>query len=296
MIDHDKNVGELLDLLDELGIAEDTFVMYSTDNGPHMNTWPDGAHDSVPQRKEHQLGRRLPRSDAGALAGRRSRLATVSNEIVQHHDWLPTFLAMAGEPDIMEKLQEGPQGGGQNFQSAIDGYNLLPYLTGQGEEEPAPGLSSTSTTTAIWSRCASTTGRLCSWSSVRRAPGVSGRSLSCRCGFRSYTTCEPIRSNGPTSRRTPTRNWSHRELSHQSIAAQAMVVRTVHCYRSRNFRRRQKAATFTIDRGTGKDERGSSVRGTAESGADARAVKACPERRRELEILRIHSWTGLELS
>jgi arylsulfatase A-like enzyme len=69
MIDHDKNVGELLDLLNELRIADNTFVMYSTDNGPHMNTWPDGAMTPFPQREEHQLGGRILRSDGGALAG-----------------------------------------------------------------------------------------------------------------------------------------------------------------------------------------------------------------------------------
>ena len=68
MIDHDKNVGEMLDLLDELGIADDTFVQYSTDNGPHRNTLAGRRHDAVPQREEHQLGRRLPRAAAGALA------------------------------------------------------------------------------------------------------------------------------------------------------------------------------------------------------------------------------------
>ena len=113
MIDHDKNVGELLDLLDELGIADDTFVMYSTDNGPHMNTWPDGA--MTPFRSEKNTNWegafRVPmlvRWPGKIPAG------VVSNEIVQHHDWLPTFLAMAGEPDIVEKLQEGPRGGGQD--------------------------------------------------------------------------------------------------------------------------------------------------------------------------------------
>ena len=60
MIDHDKHVGALLDTLDELGIADDTIVIYSTDNGPHMNTWPDGGDDALPQREEHQLGRRIP--------------------------------------------------------------------------------------------------------------------------------------------------------------------------------------------------------------------------------------------
>ncbi len=75
MIDHDKNVGEMLDFLDQQGLAENTFVMYSTDNGPHMNSWPDARHDAVPQREEHQLGRRLSGADAGALARDRSRPA-----------------------------------------------------------------------------------------------------------------------------------------------------------------------------------------------------------------------------
>src|SRR5499425_1056896 len=104
MIDHDKHVGELLNLLDELGIANDTFVMYSTDNGPHMNTWPDGA--MTPFRSEKNTNWegafRVPmvvRWPGKIPAG------VVSNEIVQHHDWLPTFLAMAGEPNIVEKLK-----------------------------------------------------------------------------------------------------------------------------------------------------------------------------------------------
>jgi arylsulfatase A-like enzyme len=138
MIDHDKNVGELLDLLDELGIANDTFVMYSTDNGPHMNSWPDGA--MTPFRSEKNTNWegafRVPtvvRWPAQIPAG------VVSNEIVQHHDWLPTFLAMAGEPDVMEKLRKGHQAAGKTFKVHIDGYNLLPYLTGKEAKSPRPG-------------------------------------------------------------------------------------------------------------------------------------------------------------
>jgi arylsulfatase len=138
MIDHDKHVGELLDLLDELGIAGDTFVMYSTDNGPHANTWPDGA--TTPFRSEKNTNWegafRVPlvvrwpgRIPAGA----------VSNEIVQHHDWLPTFLSMAGDPDVMDKLQSGHEANGKRFQVHIDGYDLVPYLTGQVEKSPRPG-------------------------------------------------------------------------------------------------------------------------------------------------------------
>ncbi len=138
MIDHDKNVGELLDFLDQLGIANNTFVMYTTDNGPHMNTWPDGA--MTPFRSEKNTNwegafriPKLVRWPGKIPAG------AVSNAIVQHHDWLPTFLAMAGEPDIAEKLKKGHKAAGKNFKVHLDGYNLLPYLTGKEQESPRKG-------------------------------------------------------------------------------------------------------------------------------------------------------------
>ena len=115
MIDHDKNVGELLDLLDELGIADNTLVLYTTDNGPHMNTWPDGA--MTPFRSEKNTNWegafRVPMLVRwpGKIAAN-----SVSNEIVQHHDWLPTFLAMAGKPDIVEKLKHGYDAADKHFQ------------------------------------------------------------------------------------------------------------------------------------------------------------------------------------
>ncbi len=99
MIDHDRHVGKLLDLLDELGITDDTIVVYSTDNGPHINSWPDSG--MTPFRGEKNTNWegafRIPlmvRWPGRIAAG------SVSNEIVQHHDWLPTFLAAAGEPDM----------------------------------------------------------------------------------------------------------------------------------------------------------------------------------------------------
>ncbi len=135
MLDHDAHVGRLLDLLDELGIADDTIVMYSTDNGPHMNTWPDGG--MTPFRNEKNSNWegafRVPlavRWPGNIPAG------VVSNEIVQHHDWLPTFLAAAGEPDIVEKLKEGHTAGDKTFKVHIDGFNLLPYLTGEVDKSP----------------------------------------------------------------------------------------------------------------------------------------------------------------
>ena len=138
MIDHDKNVGQMLDLLDKLGIADDTFVMYSTDNGPHRNSWPDGA--MTPFRSEKNTNWegafRIPllvRWPGKIKAG------SVSNEIVQHHDWFPTFLAMAGEPDILEKAKKGYQAIGRTYKNHIDGFNLLPYLTGKEKESPRKG-------------------------------------------------------------------------------------------------------------------------------------------------------------
>jgi arylsulfatase A-like enzyme len=135
MIDHDKVVGAMLDKLDELGLADNTIVIYSTDNGPHMNTWPDGG--MTPFRSEKNTNWegafRVPqmiRWPGKIPAG------TVSNEIVQHHDWLPTFLAAAGEPDIVEKLKAGHAIGDTTFKVHIDGFNLLPYLTGETDRSP----------------------------------------------------------------------------------------------------------------------------------------------------------------
>jgi arylsulfatase A-like enzyme len=138
MIDHDKNVGQLLDALDELGIADDTIVIYSTDNGPHMNSWPDGAMTPFRSEKDTNWEGAFRVPEMVRWPGK-IPAGTVSNEIIQHHDWLPTFLAAAGEPDIVEKLQQGHQAGDKTFKVHIDGYNLLPYLTGEVDKSPRQG-------------------------------------------------------------------------------------------------------------------------------------------------------------
>jgi arylsulfatase A-like enzyme len=135
MIDHDKNVGQMLELLDELGIAEDTFVMYSTDNGPHRNSWPDAGMNPFRSEKNTNWegAFRVPllvRWPGKIKAG------SISNGIVQHHDWLPTFLAMAGDTEVMEKLKKGYKAIGRTYKNHIDGFNLLPYLTGEVTESP----------------------------------------------------------------------------------------------------------------------------------------------------------------
>jgi len=136
MIDHDRNVGQLLDLLDELGIADDTFVQYSTDNGPHRNTWPDGG--MTPFRSEKNTNWegafRVPLLIRwpGKIEPR-----SVANGIVQHHDWLPTFLEMAGEPNIIEKLKKGGYAAnGRTYKNHIDGVSLLEYITGKADRSP----------------------------------------------------------------------------------------------------------------------------------------------------------------
>ncbi|MBZ4422875.1 arylsulfatase [Myxococcus sp. RHSTA-1-4] len=135
MVDHDKAVGRLLDLLDELGIAGNTLVVYSTDNGPHMNSWPDGG--MTPFRSEKNTNwEGAYRVPALVRWPGRIQAGSVSNEIVSHLDWLPTILAAAGAPDVKDRLLKGHKAGGKTFKVHLDGYNLLPYLTGQEPKGP----------------------------------------------------------------------------------------------------------------------------------------------------------------
>lgn len=135
MIDHDKLVGKLLKHLDDLGIADNTIVMYGTDNGPHMNSWPDSG--MTPFRSEKDTNWegafRVPTFVRwpGVI-----KPNTVCNEIISHLDWLPTLLAAAGEPDIKEKLLKGHVVGDKTFKVHLDGYNFLPYLKGEVKTSP----------------------------------------------------------------------------------------------------------------------------------------------------------------
>ena len=136
MVEHDRHIGLFLKKLDDLKIADNTIVFYSTDNGPHMNTWPDAA--MTPFRGEKNTnwegGWRVPsmvrwpgKIEAGAW----------SNEIMHHMDWLPTFLAAAGAPDIKEQLKKGGvKAIDRTYKNHLDGYNFLPYLTGKEKKGP----------------------------------------------------------------------------------------------------------------------------------------------------------------
>ena len=135
MVLHDQAVGKLLDKLDELGIAEDTIVLYSTDNGPHYNTWPDAA--ITPWRSEKNSNwEGAYRVPSFARWPGKFEAGKVLNGIASHQDWLPTLLAAAGEPDIKQKLLDGHQAGDKEFNVFIDGENLLPWLIGEVDKSP----------------------------------------------------------------------------------------------------------------------------------------------------------------
>jgi arylsulfatase len=135
MIDHDKNVGTILKALDDVGIAGNTFVMYSTDNGPHMNSWPDGA--MTPFRSEKNTNwEGAYRVPAMFRWPGKIKPDQVSNEIVSHLDMLPTILAIAGDPDVKDKLLKGYTVGDMTYKVHLDGDSLVPYLNGQSEKSP----------------------------------------------------------------------------------------------------------------------------------------------------------------
>jgi arylsulfatase len=135
MVEHDGTVGILLDKLDELGITDNTIVMYSTDNGAETFTWPDGGITPFHGEKgtTWEGGFRVPSLIRwpGVIEP-----GTIHNDIFSHEDMLPTILAAAGEPNIKEKLLQGHQAGDKNFRLHLDGFNLMPYFGGQQDEAP----------------------------------------------------------------------------------------------------------------------------------------------------------------
>lgn len=133
MIEHDAIVGELLQALDDMGIADDTIVIYTTDNGPHQNTWPDAG--TTPFRSEKNTNwEGAFRVPAMIRWPGRIEAGSVANDIFSGLDWFPTLLAAAGDPDIKERLLQGTTINGKEYKNHLDGYNQLPYLTGEQED------------------------------------------------------------------------------------------------------------------------------------------------------------------
>ena len=135
MVEHDGHVGQLLAKLDELDIAENTIVMYSTDNGAELALWPDGGY--TPYRGEKNSnwegGYRVPMMVRWPARIERDQ---ISNEIIAMMDWMPTLLAAAGNNSIKEELKAGTRIGGKSYRVHLDGYNFLPYFTGESEKGP----------------------------------------------------------------------------------------------------------------------------------------------------------------
>jgi len=135
MVEHDGQVGQLLDQLDQLKIADNTIVIYTVDNGPHYNEWPDGGISPFRAEKNTNWegGYRVP---GFVRWPGKIKPGQVSNEIMSMQDWVPTLMAAAGEPDISEKLMKGHKANGKTFKVHLDGHNFLPYLTGKEEKGP----------------------------------------------------------------------------------------------------------------------------------------------------------------
>jgi arylsulfatase A-like enzyme len=135
MVAHDELVGSLLQQLDELGIADNTIVFYSTDNGVHYNTWPDAG--ITPFRSEKNSNwEGAYRVPAMVRWPARIEAGQVSTEIMSHLDWMPTLVAAAGDPQLKKKLLKGTRVGNKDARLHLDGYNFLPYLTGDAERGP----------------------------------------------------------------------------------------------------------------------------------------------------------------
>ncbi len=137
MWEHDQDVGKLLKQLDDLGITKDTIVIYTTDNGPNMFSWPDAAMTPFRSEKDSNWEGAF-RVPAVIRWPGHIKADVWSNEIVSGLDWFPTLLAAAGDPNVKEQLLKGwaPTPGGHTFKVHLDGYNILPYLTGQEPHSP----------------------------------------------------------------------------------------------------------------------------------------------------------------
>ena len=243
MIDHDKNVGEMLAKLDELGIAEDTIVFYSTDNGPHMNSWPDAG--MTPFRSEKNTNWEGAFRVPGMVRWPgKIKAGSVSNQMISHMDWLPTILAAAGEPDIKEKLLKGHKAGDKTFKVHLDGYNQLPYLTGETDKARARS-SSTSRTMATCSACGTTTGRWFSRSSAAQGTCQTlGGAVRAVAACRISTICGRTRSSLRTITSNTYWDWIF-DHAYLLVPAQQIVGQFLATFK--DYPPRQKAASFSLD-------------------------------------------------
>jgi arylsulfatase len=135
MMELDHIVGELLKKLDDLAVADNTIVVFTSDNGAEIMSWPDGGNTPFKGEKgtTWEGGMRVPGLARwpGVI-----KPGSIVNEVMSHEDWLPTFLAAAGDPDAKEKLKKGLKAGDKTFKNHLDGYNFLPFLQGESPKGP----------------------------------------------------------------------------------------------------------------------------------------------------------------
>lgn len=208
MLEHDDTIGGLLKALEEMGIADNTIVVYTSDNGPHMNTWPDGAMTWFRSEKNTNWegAFRVPCLVRwpGVIAP-----GTITNELMSHNDWIPTLAAIAGEPDIVNKLKSGYSANGTDYKVHLDGYDQSEFLrTVSGTVGENNAIKSArdkffyadddGLLVAMRKGITST----CMRSSASPGRWGCGRSLSPSCACRRPTICFRIRSSGLTSRPT----------------------------------------------------------------------------------------------
>ena len=187
MIEHDGDVGKLLKALDDLGIANNTIVVYTTDNGPNQFSWPDAA--TTPFRSEKDTNwEGAFRVPAMVRWPGHIKPGQVSTDMFSGLDWFPTLLAAAGDTTIKDRLLNGADIGGTTFKVHLDGYNQLDYLTGKTKTDPREPNSPILTMTAIWSPSATATGKRCSRSKRSREALRSGTNHSPPIAYRNYTT------------------------------------------------------------------------------------------------------------
>src|SRR5262245_48699854 len=242
MLEHDGHVGDLLKAIDDLGIANNTIVVYGTDNSVHMNSWPDGG--MTPFRSEKNTNwEGAYRVPAMIRWPGRIQPGQVSNEIFSALDWLPTFLAAAGEPDIKTKLLTGYNSMGKTFKVHLDGYNQLPLLTGQTDKSPRKEFFYINDDAQLVSV------RYENWKVVfceQRAPGtlrVWAEPFTCLRLPKLYN----LRTD-PYERADITSNtyydWTL-QRAFMFVPAQAIVQRFVESFR--DFPPRQKPSSFSVD-------------------------------------------------
>ena len=135
MVEHDGHVGQLLDKLDQLGIADNTIVMYTTDNGAELAFWPDGGYTQFRGEKNTNWegGYRVPMM---VKWPGKIKPNQISNEIISLQDWMPTLLAVVGDTKIKSKLKAGTNVGGTKFKVHLDGYNFLPHFLDTSKPGP----------------------------------------------------------------------------------------------------------------------------------------------------------------